>query len=306
MNLFLFVPVGKRRHARPLLEEIRQGALVAEVKSVGNFAHRKVRLRQQVAYFLIHQRSGVLVDGGAADFPHEPREVGSRNVQFVGIEAYLSFLAEVAVEVVEKHLIHLLLVAEVVRNGTLFVGQLLYDKLQHVEHAPYHFNLVDVLMAHNVAHEMENVQYAPVFLVGEQIDRSMVGKVLVHEHALRLKVSRHRQQLSDIIHRQDDEAPLLQFQAPVSIAVEQNVAAALLHEKESCKESPFLRRPYEDAAVVSRGGAVGGVCAENIAQMITGCKFFQIVYFRVHVCSVKILLRFKNDMTKVVIFSDKR
>ena len=173
------------------------------------------------------------------------------------------------------------------RNGTLFVGQFLYDKLQHVEHAPYHFNLVDVLMAHNVAHEMENVQYALVFLVGEQVDRSMVGEVLVHEHALRLKVSRHRPQLSDIIHRQDDEAPLLQLQISLGIAVEENVAAALLHEKESCKESPLLSRSHEDAAVVSRGGAVGGVCAENIAQMITDGKFFQVVYLRVHVSSVK-------------------
>ena len=80
----------------------------------------------------------------------------------------------------EENLINAFFVADVVRHGTLFVWQFLDNQIEHIEHASYHLYLVDMLMAHDVAYEMEDIENALVFVGGKAEAICMAYKLLVH------------------------------------------------------------------------------------------------------------------------------
>ena len=61
-----FVSVGEGSHAGTHLEEVGEGALVAETQGVGYFANRHTGMGEEVAGFLVDERGDVLVDGRAA------------------------------------------------------------------------------------------------------------------------------------------------------------------------------------------------------------------------------------------------
>ena len=75
----------------------------------------------------------------------------------------------------EENLINAFFVADVVRHGTLFVWQFLDNQIEHIEHASYHLYLVDMLMAHDVADEMEDIENALVFVGGKAEDHDDGG-----------------------------------------------------------------------------------------------------------------------------------
>ena len=106
-----FISVCEGSHAGALLEEIGEGALVAEVEVGGNLANGHVGMREEIADFLVEKRGDMLVDGGAADVSDKTHEIGRRDIELVGIEAYLTLFAEVAIEMMEEYLVDLFLVA---------------------------------------------------------------------------------------------------------------------------------------------------------------------------------------------------
>lgn len=63
----------------------------------------------------------MVVDCGTAYLFYLSGEIGGGYIQFVGIEANLSLLAEVAIQMVEEDFIYLLLVPQVVGNAALLV-----------------------------------------------------------------------------------------------------------------------------------------------------------------------------------------
>lgn len=63
----------------------------------------------------------MVVDCGTAYLFYQSGEIGGGYILFVGIEANLSLLAEVAIEMVEEDLIYLLLVPKVVGDAALLV-----------------------------------------------------------------------------------------------------------------------------------------------------------------------------------------
>ena len=87
----------------------REGTLVAEVQVVGYLAHGHVGLGKHIADFLVEQRGDVVIDGRAAYLLDQPGEIRGRQIEFVGIETYLAFLAEVAIKMVEEHFVDRLL-----------------------------------------------------------------------------------------------------------------------------------------------------------------------------------------------------
>ena len=76
-------------------EEVGEGALIAEGQRESNFSNGHVSRAKQVAGFLKGKVVEIVVDGVTREFTHHPAEIGRRDVEFVGIEAYLSMLAEV-------------------------------------------------------------------------------------------------------------------------------------------------------------------------------------------------------------------
>ena len=121
MSFSAFVSVGEGSHAGTHLEEIGEGALVAEAQGVGYFANRHVGMGEEVAGFLVDERGDVLVDGRAAYLLDQAREVGCGDIHLAGVETDLALLTEVAVQVMEEDFVHLLLVLEVVGDGPFTV-----------------------------------------------------------------------------------------------------------------------------------------------------------------------------------------
>lgn len=99
----------------------------------------------------------MVVDCGTAYLFYQSGEIGGGYIQFVGIEANLSLLAEVAIQMVEENLIYLLLVPKVVGDAALLVRQFVDDEFEHVEHTLDHFHLINILVSHDVAHEVEDI-----------------------------------------------------------------------------------------------------------------------------------------------------
>lgn len=99
----------------------------------------------------------MVVDCGTAYLFYQSGEIGGGYIQFVGIEANLSFLAEVAIQMVEEDLIYFLLVPKVVGDAALLVRQFVDDEFEHVEHTLDHFHLINILVSHDVAHEVEDI-----------------------------------------------------------------------------------------------------------------------------------------------------
>ena len=58
----------------------------------------------------------------------------------------------------EKYLIYLFLMSQIVRNGYILVGKFGNQELQYIHHRLYHLYLIDVLMAHDVANHVDDVK----------------------------------------------------------------------------------------------------------------------------------------------------
>ena len=54
-------------------------------------------MREEIADFLVEKRGDMLVDGGTADVSDKTHEIGRRDIELVGIEAYLALFAEIAI-----------------------------------------------------------------------------------------------------------------------------------------------------------------------------------------------------------------
>ena len=133
----------------------------------------------------------MVVDCGTAYLFYQSGEIGGGYIQFVGIEANLSFLAEVAIQMVEEDLIYFLLVPKVVGDAALLVRQFVDDEFEHVEHTLDHFHLINILVSHDVAHEVEDIGHALLFVIFEVEEGGVAGKLFIHEDALRLEIWAH-------------------------------------------------------------------------------------------------------------------
>ena len=133
------------------------GALITKTEMVGYLAYSHIRMRQQIAYLLIDQRRGMLIDCRTTYFLYQSGKVSCRDIEHISIETYLALLAEITIKMMKEYLIHLLLVTKVMRDRALLVRQFIDDKLQDIEHTAYHLYLIDVLMAHYIANKMEDV-----------------------------------------------------------------------------------------------------------------------------------------------------
>ena len=193
-----FVSVGEGSHAGTHFEEVGEGALVAETQGVGYFANRHAGMREEVAGFLVDERGDVLVDGRAAYLLDQAREVGRGDIHIAGVETDLALLTEVAVQVMEEDFVHLLLVLEVVGDGSFLVGQLLEDETKHVEHRLNHLYLVDVLMSHDVVNDVEYIAHALVLLLREVVDGVFVHHVGIYENTFCLEVRRQFYLVDDV------------------------------------------------------------------------------------------------------------
>ena len=206
LSFSAFVSVGEGSHAGTHLEEVGEGALVAETQGVGYFANRHVGMGEEVAGFLVDERGDVLVDGRAAYLLDQAREVGRGDIHLAGVETDLALLTEVAVQVMEEDFVHLLLVLEVVGDGLFLVGQLLKDEAKHVEHRLNHLYLVDVLMSHDVVNDVEHIAHTLVLLLREVVDGVFVHHVGIYENTFRLEVRRQFYLVDDVSRGHDEEA----------------------------------------------------------------------------------------------------
>ena len=286
-TLLPFISVCEGCHAGALLEEIGEGALVAEVEVGGNLANGHVGMREEIADFLVEKRGDMLVDGGAADVSDKTHEIGRGDIEFVGIEAYLALFAEVAIEMMEEYLVDLFLVAKVVGNGALLIRQLFEKKLEDVEHTLYHLDFVDVLMAHDVAHEMEDVEHTLVFFVRKLIAARLLCYELVDKATFSLEVGRNVDKGGDFLRSDEQEVvgrKVLDF--CISVGMELELALTLFYQEKLGEEGALLHHGREvgiggggginidDAAVGCANGEMGSVGAKDIIKTIFGGKFF--------------------------------
>lgn len=257
----------------------------------GNLANGHVGMREEIADFLVEKRGDMLVDGGAADVSDKTHEIGRRDIELVGIEAYLALFAEVAIEMMEEYLVDLFLVAKVVGDGALLIGQLFEKKLEDVEHTLYHLDFVDVLMAHDVTHEMEDIEHTLVFFVRKLIAARLFCNELVDKATFSLEVGRNADKGGDFLRSDEQEMvgrKVLDF--CISVGMELELALTLFYQEELGEESALLHHGIEggigrggginlDAAVGCANGEMGSIGAKDIIKMIFCGKFFQIINY---------------------------
>lgn len=243
-------------------------------------------MREEIADFLVEKGGDMLVDGGAADVSDKTHEIGRRDIELVGIEAYLALFAEVAIEMMEEYLVDLFLVAKVVGNGALLIRQLFEKKLEDVEHTLYHLDFIDVLMAHDVAHEMENIEHTLVFFVRKLIAARLFCYELVDKATFSLEVGRNADKGGNFL-RSDEQKMVGRkvFDFCISVGMELELALTLFYQEEPGEESVLLHHGIEvgigrggginlDAAVGCANGEMGSVGAKDIIKMIFCGKFF--------------------------------
>lgn len=258
----------------------------------GNLANGHVGMREEIADFLVEKRGDMLVDGGAADVSDKTHEIGRRDIELVGIEAYLALFAEVAIEMMEEYLVDLFLVTKVVGNGALLIRQLFEKKLEDIEHTLYHLDFVDVLMAHDVAHEMEDIEHTLVFFVRKLIAARLFCYELVDKATFSLEVGRNADKGGNFLRSDEQEVvgrKVLDF--CISVGMELELALTLFYQDELGEESVLLHHSIEvgigrggginlDAAAVGcANGEMGSVGAKDIIKMIFCGKFFQIINY---------------------------
>ena len=137
-------------------EEVGEGALVAEGQREGNFSNGHVSRAQQVAGFLKGKVVEIVVDGVTREFTHHPAEIGRRDVEFVGIEAYLSMLAEVLSCQEKEYLQYVLLVSEVGRYEAAVVGQFADEEQTDVHQRSQHLYFIDMYVADGASDLLED------------------------------------------------------------------------------------------------------------------------------------------------------
>ena len=230
-------------------------------------------MREEIADFLVEKRGDMLVDGGAADVSDKTHEIGRGDIELVGIEAYLALFAEVAIEMMEEYLVDLFLVAEVVGDGALLIRQLFEKKLEDVEHTLYHLDFVDVLMAHDVAHEMEDIEHTLVFFVGKLIAARLFCYELVDKATFSLEVGRNVDKGGNFLRSDEQEVvgrKVLDF--CISVGMELELALTLFYQDELGEESALLHHGIEVG--IGRGGGINLDAPQELqTKEVTGNSF---------------------------------
>ena len=143
-----------------------------------------------------------------------------------------------------------------------------------------------MLVAHDIAHEVEDILHALVFLVGEAVVGGMRRKRLVDQHALGLEVGRHIAQLRRVADRHHQErSPRENRTLPLAVGVDKP-AAAPLHQQQLGEERALGHHVDERRALPGCDSQVGGIGTKYIAEMILGGKILQVVYLLVHAIRV--------------------
>ena len=187
----------------------------------------------------------------------------------------------------EEYLVDLFLVAEVVGDGALLIRQLFEKKLEDVEHTLYHLDFVDVLMAHDVAHEMEDVEHTLVFFVRKLIAARLLCYELVDKATFSLEVGRNVDKGGNFLRSDEQEVvgrKVLDF--CISVGMELELALTLFYQEKLGEEGALLHHGIEvgiggggginidGAAVGCANGEMGSVGTKDIIKMIFGGKFF--------------------------------
>lgn len=143
-------------------------------------------------------------------------------------------------------------VSEVARYGALLVGQFVDDESQHVEHTANHLNLVDVLVAHDVAHEVEYIRNALVFCVVELVALRLLRKAFVYEYALCLEVSREAAYARHLLRCSYQHVVRRELHALLGIVFMQlQKTAAALHKKQFGEQRALCKHAAETVVFVS-------------------------------------------------------